>query len=70
MRLIHSNISLVLTPRPTEATAALDDLLDLMELSNLWDVPDLSDEAAKAIFELRLIRFDNCDDGELLYLEN
>ncbi|KAG8972493.1 hypothetical protein FRC05_009846 [Tulasnella sp. 425] len=44
------------------ATAALNDLLDLMELSNLWDVPELADQAVQAIIELRLIRFDNCDD--------
>lgn len=36
-----------------------------MELSHLWDVPDLSNQAVKAIVELRLIRFDNCEDGEL-----
>ncbi|KIO21528.1 hypothetical protein M407DRAFT_28861 [Tulasnella calospora MUT 4182] len=45
-----------------EATGALDDLLDLMELSNLWDVPELSNQAVDAIVELRLIRFDNCED--------
>lgn len=42
----------------------LDDLLDLMELSNLWDVPELTTEAVLAIVELGLIRFDTCDDGE------
>ncbi|KIO18252.1 hypothetical protein M407DRAFT_32083 [Tulasnella calospora MUT 4182] len=45
-----------------EATAALNDLLDLMDLSNVWDLPELSNQAVNAIFELRLIRFDNCDD--------
>ncbi|KAG8895827.1 hypothetical protein FRC00_006852, partial [Tulasnella sp. 408] len=45
-----------------EASGALDDLLDLMELSHLWDVPNLSNQAVKAIVELRLIRFDNCED--------
>ncbi|KIO16254.1 hypothetical protein M407DRAFT_191038 [Tulasnella calospora MUT 4182] len=53
--------------RPTfsdndEATAALDDLLDLMELSNLWDMPELTNQAVRAIIELGLIQFDNCDD--------
>ncbi|KIO18258.1 hypothetical protein M407DRAFT_32088 [Tulasnella calospora MUT 4182] len=52
--------------RPTisdidDANAALDDLLDLMELSNLWDVSELTSQAVHAIVELRLIRFDNCD---------
>ncbi|KAG8935855.1 hypothetical protein FRC00_010162, partial [Tulasnella sp. 408] len=44
-----------------DANAALDDLLDLMELSNLWDVSELTSQAVQAIVELRLIRFDNCD---------
>lgn len=34
-----------------------------MELSNLWDIPELADQAVQAIIELRLIRFDNCDDS-------
>ncbi|KAG8976522.1 hypothetical protein FRB90_009145, partial [Tulasnella sp. 427] len=43
-----------------EANAALDDLLDLMELSNIWDIPKLTKQAVKAITDLELIRFDNC----------
>ncbi|KAG9043185.1 hypothetical protein FS837_009920 [Tulasnella sp. UAMH 9824] len=45
-----------------EADAALDDLLNLMELSILWEIPELSNQAVDAILALRLIRFDNCQD--------
>ncbi|KAG8972491.1 hypothetical protein FRC05_009844 [Tulasnella sp. 425] len=53
--------------RPTfsnldEANAALEDLLDLMALSNLWDISELANGAVQAIVDLELIRFDNCDD--------
>ncbi|KAG8947694.1 hypothetical protein FRC04_010538 [Tulasnella sp. 424] len=49
---------------PDDVTAALDDLLDLMELANLWDISELANQAVQAILdpELRLIQFDNCDD--------
>ncbi|KAG8985314.1 hypothetical protein FRB90_004784, partial [Tulasnella sp. 427] len=32
-----------------EANGALEDLLDLMELSNLWDIPELTDRVVEAI---------------------
>ncbi|KAG8947690.1 hypothetical protein FRC04_010534 [Tulasnella sp. 424] len=53
--------------RPTfsnldEADTALEELLDLMSLSKLWDIPELANGAVKAIVDLELIRFDNCDE--------
>lgn len=38
-----------------------------MELSNLWDIPDLTNQTVLAMVELRLIRFDNCDYGRFPY---
>ncbi|KIO18246.1 hypothetical protein M407DRAFT_32079 [Tulasnella calospora MUT 4182] len=44
-----------------EASVALEDLLSLLELSNIWDVPELKEQAVKAIVELRLVRVETCD---------
>ncbi|KAG8947691.1 hypothetical protein FRC04_010535 [Tulasnella sp. 424] len=53
---------------PNEADAALEDLLDLMSLSKLWEILELTNEAVQAIVDLELIRFDNCD-GVLKHAE-
>ncbi|KAG8994516.1 hypothetical protein FRB90_000406 [Tulasnella sp. 427] len=52
--------------RPTcttseEAATALEDLLNLLELSNIWDIPELKVQAVTSIVELRLIRVETCD---------
>ncbi|KAG8894077.1 hypothetical protein FRC00_009577, partial [Tulasnella sp. 408] len=44
-----------------EASVALEDLLSLLELSNIWDVPELKEQAIKAIVELRLVRVETCE---------
>ncbi|KAG9014082.1 hypothetical protein FRB90_005630, partial [Tulasnella sp. 427] len=44
-----------------EAATALEDLLNLLELSNIWDIPELKVQAVTSIVELRLIRVETCD---------
>ncbi|KAG9044331.1 hypothetical protein FS837_008337 [Tulasnella sp. UAMH 9824] len=44
-----------------EASVALEDLLSLLELSNIWDVPELKEQAIKAIVDLRLVRIETCE---------
>ncbi|KAG8876541.1 autophagy protein atg9 [Tulasnella sp. 331] len=43
-----------------EAGPALADLLDLMDLANLWDMEELKRNAEEAIVELRLVRLETC----------
>ncbi|KAG8947704.1 hypothetical protein FRC04_010548 [Tulasnella sp. 424] len=44
-----------------EAGVALEDLLNLLDLSNMWDMPELKGQAIQAIVELRLVRVETCD---------
>lgn len=64
VRLVYFNFHEILILCIAEADAALDELLNLMELSLIWEVTELSHQAVDAILKLRLIRFDNCEDSE------
>lgn len=49
-----------------EAGPALADLLDLMDLGNMWDMDELKRKAEEAIVGLRLVRLETCDDSKQL----
>ncbi|KAG8866057.1 hypothetical protein FRB98_005071, partial [Tulasnella sp. 332] len=50
------------TLKYVEAGPVLADLLDLMDLANLWDMEELKRKAEEAIVELRLVRLETCTE--------
>lgn len=48
-----------------EAGVALDELLDLLALSDVWDIQELKSQAVRRIVDLKLVRLETCDAGEL-----
>ncbi|KAG9022499.1 hypothetical protein FRB95_014681 [Tulasnella sp. JGI-2019a] len=45
-----------------EAGPALANLLDLLDLSNLWDMDELKRKTQEVIVELKLVRLETCDE--------
>lgn len=52
----------------TDAEKALIDLLDVLELANMWDMDVLRSQAELAIVELQLVQVSNCDESECMPL--
>lgn len=43
------------------------DLLDLMDLANLWDMDELKQKAEEMIVELKLVRLETCDESNYAF---
>ncbi|KAG8994150.1 hypothetical protein FRB94_009076 [Tulasnella sp. JGI-2019a] len=56
------NFKLPLCNNTEEAGPALASLLDLLDLSNLWDMDELKRKTQEAIVELKLVRLETCDE--------
>lgn len=46
----------------------LADLLDLLDLTNMWVMDELKLQAQKAIVDLRLVRLETCDASKSLFV--